>query len=88
MITIDPVSISVLGIIAYQLQTLSKKIRETNKKGSTDTPIAIGNQFVSGSTSSTSTDIIKLRVPAGWYYEFTGSGVTFSTATPFAEEGY
>ena len=57
----------------------------TIAKGATSTPTAIGNQFVSGSTSSTSTDIIKLRVPAGWYYEFTGSGVTFATATPFAE---
>ena len=54
-------------------------------KGATSTPTAIGNRFVSGSTSSTSTDIIKLRVPAGWYYSFTGSGVTFATATPFAE---
>ena len=57
----------------------------TIAKGATSTPTAIGNQFVSGSTSSTSTDIIKLRVPAGWYYSFTGSGVTFATATPFAE---
>ena len=54
-------------------------------KGATSTPTAIGNQFVIGSTSSTSTDIIKLRVPAVWYYSFTGSGVTFATATPFAE---
>ena len=57
----------------------------TIAKGATSTPTAIGSQFVSGSTSSTSTDIIKLRVPAGWYYSFTGSGVTFTTATPFAE---
>ena len=57
----------------------------TVAKGATSTPTAIGNQFVSGSTSSTSTDIIKLRVPAGWYYEFTASGVTFGTASVFAE---
>ena len=57
----------------------------TVAKGSTDTPTAIANQYVSGDTSSTSTDIIRLRVPAGWYYEFTGSGVTFGTATPFAD---
>ena len=57
----------------------------TIAKGSTDTPTAIGNQYVSGDTSSTSTQIIKVRVPAGWYYSFTGSGVTFATATPFAE---
>ena len=57
----------------------------TIAKGSTDTPTAIGNQYVSGDTSSTATQIIRVRVPAGWYYEFTGSGVTFGTATPFAE---
>ncbi|MBX8640841.1 MAG: hypothetical protein KIS29_10945 [Thermoplasmata archaeon] len=57
----------------------------TIAKGSTDTPTAISNQYVSGDTSSTSTQIIRLRVPAGWYYSFTGSGVTFATATPFAE---
>ena len=57
----------------------------TVAKGSTSTPTAIGNQFVSGSTSSTSTDIIKLRVPANWYYEFTASGVTFGTASVFAD---
>ena len=57
----------------------------TIAKGSTDTPTAIGNQYVSGDTSSTSTQIIRVRVPAGWYYSFTGSGVTFATATPFAD---
>ena len=57
----------------------------TIAKGASSTPTAIGNQFVSGSTSSTSVDIIKLRVPAGWYYEFTESGVTFGTASVFAE---
>ena len=57
----------------------------TVAKGATSTPTAIGNQHVSGSTSSTSTDIIKLRVPAGWYYEFTASGVTFGTASVFAD---
>ena len=57
----------------------------TIAKGSTDTPTAIGNQYVSGYTSSTATQIIRVRVPAGWYYSFTGSGVTFATATPFAE---
>ena len=57
----------------------------TIAKGATSTPTAIGSQFVSGSTSSTSVDIIRLRVPAGWYYEFTESGVTFGTASVFAE---
>ena len=57
----------------------------TVAKGSKDTPTAIGNQYVSGDTSSTATQIIRVRVPAGWYYSFTGSAVTFATATPFAE---
>ena len=57
----------------------------TIAKGASSTPTAIGNQYVSGDTSSTATQIIRLSVPAGWYYSFTGSGVTFATATPFAE---
>ena len=57
----------------------------TVAKGATSTPTGIGNQYVSGSTSSASTDIIRLRVPAGWYYSFTASGVTFGTASVFAE---
>ena len=57
----------------------------TVAKGTTDTPTAIGNQYVSGDTSDTSEQIIRLRVPAGWYYEFTASGVTFGTASVFAD---
>ena len=58
----------------------------TVAKGSSSSSLTtIGNQFVNGSTSSTSVDIIRLRVPAGWYYEFTASGVTFGTASVFAE---
>ena len=58
----------------------------TIAKGSSSSSLTtIGNQFVNGSTSSTSVDIIRLRVPAGWYYEFTASGVTFGTASVFAE---
>ena len=57
----------------------------TVAKGASSTPTAIGNQYVSGDTSSTSVDIIRLRVPANWYYEFTASGVTFGTASVFAE---
>lgn len=56
----------------------------TVAKGVSDTPTAIGNQYVSGNTSSTATQIIRLKVPALWYYEFTGSGVTFGTASIFA----
>ena len=57
----------------------------TVAKGATSTPTAISNQYISGGTTSTSTDIVRLRVPAGWYYEFTASGVTFGTASVFAE---
>ena len=70
-----PVYVSTGGTVGYV----------TIAKGSTDTPTAIGNQYVSGDTSSTATQIIRVKVPAGWYYKFTGSGVTFATATPFAE---
>jgi hypothetical protein len=37
-------------------------------------------KFINGATSSTAVDIIELFVPAGHYYEFTASGVTFGTA--------
>ena len=57
----------------------------TIAKGATSTPSAIGNQYVSGDTSNTSEQIIRLRVPANWYYEFTASGVTFGTASVFAD---
>ena len=57
----------------------------TVAKGATSTPSAIGNQYVSGDTSDTSEQIIRLRVPANWYYEFTASGVTFGTASVFAD---
>jgi len=49
--------------------------------GTTSTPTTKYTKFVSGSTSSTATDIVILEVPAGWYYSFTGTGVTFGTAT-------
>lgn len=52
--------------------------------GSTSSPTAIGTKFISGSTSSSSTDILELVVPAGWYYEYTLTGVTLATATVVA----
>ena len=57
----------------------------TIAKGSTDSPSSIGNQYVSGDTSDTSEQIVRLRVPAQWYYKFTGSGVTFGTASVFQD---
>ncbi|MEM3860577.1 MAG: hypothetical protein QW478_14485 [Candidatus Micrarchaeaceae archaeon] len=49
--------------------------------GSSSSPSTIGTKFINGSTSSSATEIIELVVPAGWYYEFTSTGVTFGTAT-------
>ncbi|MEM3862392.1 MAG: hypothetical protein QW203_07940, partial [Thermoplasmatales archaeon] len=49
--------------------------------GSSSSPSTIGTKFINGSTSSSATEIIELVVPAGWYYEFTATGVTFATAT-------
>ena len=37
-------------------------------------------RYVNGATSSTAVDIVELVVPAGHYFEFTASGVTFGTA--------
>ncbi len=47
----------------------------------TSTVTEMTPRYVNGATSSTAVDIITVRVPAGWYYEFTASGVTFGTAT-------
>ncbi|MEM3862234.1 MAG: hypothetical protein QW203_07125 [Thermoplasmatales archaeon] len=52
--------------------------------GSSSTPSTIGTKYINGSTSSSATEIIELVVPAGWYYEFTATGVTFGTATVMA----
>jgi len=38
-------------------------------------------KYINGATSSTQTELIELNVPAGWYYSFTGTDVTFGTAT-------
>ena len=57
----------------------------TLAKGATSSPGTIANQYVSGATASGTEEIIRLRVPAGWYYSFTESGVTFSTAVVFAD---
>ena len=52
--------------------------------GSSSSPSTIGTRYISGSTSSSSTDILELVVPAGWYYEYTLTGVTLATATVVA----
>ena len=38
-------------------------------------------KFINGSTSSSAPEIVTVEVPAGWYYSFTGTGVTFGTPT-------
>ena len=53
--------------------------------GSSSSPSTIGTRYISGSTSSSSTDILELVVPAGWYYEYTLTGVTLATATVVAD---
>ena len=53
--------------------------------GSSSTPSTTFTQFVSGSTSSSSPDTIQIKVPAGWYYEVTTTGVTLATATVVAD---
>lgn len=55
------------GTVAYGISATSTVTEMTPK-------------FVSGSTSSSAVDIVSVRVPAGWYFEFTASGVTFGTA--------
>ena len=57
----------------------------TIAKGPSSTPTTIGNQYVSGDTSATSEQVIRLRVPAQWTYSFTASGVTFGSASVFAD---
>ena len=49
--------------------------------GESSTPSLITAKYISGATSSASTDLVELVVPPGWYYEFTYSSVTSSTAT-------
>jgi len=44
-------------------------------------PGAIATVQVSGSTSSSSPQVVTLRVPAWWYYEIAASGATIGTAT-------
>jgi len=41
----------------------------------------IYTKFINGSTSSSAPEVVTVEVPAGWYYSFTGSGVTFGTPT-------
>ena len=52
--------------------------------GPTSTPTAIATEYVSGSTSATSVTLVRIRVPAGWYYSFTATGASFASASAFA----
>ncbi len=54
-----------------------------NNSSGTNPPTipTIYTKYINGSTTSSSPEIAEVVVPAGWYYSFTGSGVTFGTAT-------
>jgi hypothetical protein len=54
-----------------------------NNSSNTNPPTipTLYTKYINGGTSSSSPEIVELTVPAGWYYSFTGSGVTFGTAT-------
>jgi hypothetical protein len=56
------------GSVAYGISNSSTVTLQTAK-------------FVSGSTSSSAVEYVIIRVPAWWYFEFSGTGVTFGTAT-------
>ena len=56
------------GSVAYGISNSSTVTLQTAK-------------FVSGSTSSSAVEYVNIRVPAWWYFEFSGTGVTFGTAT-------
>ena len=54
--------------------------------GPTSTPATqVVNDIVNSGTSSTNPRTIILKVPAGWYYEFTGTTATFGTAIVVAD---
>jgi len=53
-----------------------------NQSGASPPSIpTIYTKFINGSTSSSAPEVVTVEVPAGWYYSFTGTGVTFGTAT-------
>lgn len=47
--------------------------------------ITIGYKWVSGATTSTVTDYMPVRIPAGWYFVFASSGVSFNAAPVLGE---
>lgn len=49
--------------------------------GASTSPPTIFTEFISGSTASTSTAVVQLRVPNGWSWSVTLTGVTLGTAT-------
>ena len=54
-------------------------------KGPTSTPVAIATEYVNGATSATAVHLVKVRIPAGWYYEFIATSVTIGTAVLFED---
>lgn len=53
--------------------------------GTTDTPATIFTQYVSGTTSSTSQEVLTVRIPPQWYYSLTATGATIGTVTQIQE---
>jgi len=49
--------------------------------GPTNTPTVITTKYISGSTTSSLTDLTRIEVPPWQYYAFTAAGVTLATAT-------
>ena len=48
--------------------------------GNSSTPSTLYTKQISGGTSSTEPDVCTVRVPPGWFYSFTASGVTLLDA--------
>lgn len=53
--------------------------------GASSTPSTIWTKYVNGATSSSATDVSSLRIPPGFYWSVTATGVTLGTATQLEE---
>ena len=53
--------------------------------GTSATPATIFTQYVSGSTASTSQEVITVRIPPQWYFSLTVTGATIGTVTQIQE---
>ena len=53
--------------------------------GNSSLGLQVVNDIVNSGTSSSNPRTIQIKVPAGWYYQFTGTTATFGTATVVAD---